>query len=73
VHFTGPEIELLFSYFDTDKNGRISIEEWNKKIFEDSQNPLAMLREVITEHQLSSEEILHKMRLRIWDEPLDLR
>jgi len=66
-------MELLFAYFDHNKDGRIHLEEWNKKIYEDSTNPLAMLREVITENQLSSEELLHKMKLRIWDEPINLR
>lgn len=44
--------------------------EWTARIFEDAANPVALLREVIKENQLSSEELLHKMKLRIWDDAL---
>jgi hypothetical protein len=32
-----------------------------------------MLREIITQNGLTSDDLLHKMKLRIWDEPLTLR
>ncbi len=73
VHFTAPEMELLFAHFDTNQDGRIHYDEWKARIYEDSTNPLALLREVIQSNHLSSEELLHKMKLRIWDEPLTLK
>ena len=30
-----------------------------------------MLREIILHHDLSADDLLHKMHLRIWDYPLD--
>ena len=69
--FTAAEMDVLFKYFDTDKKRKINFQQWNEKIYEDAANPLAMMREVIKEYQLDSDELLHKMGLRIWDEPLD--
>jgi hypothetical protein len=34
-------------------------------------NPLQMLREVITASRITSHDLLFRMQLRIWDEPLD--
>ena len=72
LRFTASELEVVFHHLDSNKNGRITLEEWQNKIFEDSDNPLALLREVIRENQLTSDELLHKMQLRIWDDAMDL-
>lgn len=56
---------------DKDGDGVITEEEWTHKIFDDFRNPLQMLRETILENELSSDELLHKMKLRLDDEYLD--
>lgn len=72
IEFTAPELDLIFKYFDSNRDGRIDFKEWTAKIYEDSTNPLALIREVITTHRLTSDELLHKMKLRIWDDSLSL-
>lgn len=68
---TSPEIESIFVAIDENKDGLIDRDEWLNKIYEDSNNPLQLLREVVNEHDLSTDDLLFKMHLRIWDEPLD--
>jgi hypothetical protein len=41
------------------------------KIFDDFNNPLQMLREIVIQNEISGDEILHKMKLRLDNEPLD--
>lgn len=47
------------------------MDEWRSRIYEDTLNPLQMLREVVTNNRLTSDDLLFKMQLRIWDAPLD--
>lgn len=70
-NLTSPEIELLFTGIDSNNDGYIHMEEWQEKILEDTNNPLQLLREIVNEHDLNSDDLLFKMNLRIWDEPLD--
>ena len=56
---------------DLNQDGELDIEEWKSRIYEDSLNPLQMLREVINNNKITSDDILFRMQLRIWDEPLD--
>lgn len=69
--FTAPEIDGLFKLLDTNQDGYIEVEEWRSRIYEDSQNPLQMLREIVQNNRITSDDLLFKMHLRIWDEPLD--
>lgn len=72
-NLTAPEIESIFLEIDDNKDGYIDREEWLNKIYEDSSNPLQLLREIVNEHELSSDDLLFKMHLRIWDDPLDFK
>ena len=45
--FTAPEIDGLFRLLDSNQDGDLDIEEWKGRIYEDSLNPLQMLREVV--------------------------
>ena len=68
---TSPEIEAIFVAIDENGDGLIDRTEWCGKIYEDTQNPLQLFREVINQNHLSSDDLLFKMNLRIWDDPLD--
>lgn len=63
VEFSAPEVDLLFKYFDSNKDAHIDFEEWTAKIYEDSTNALALIREVIHSSGIDSDELLHKMGL----------
>ena len=69
--FTAPEIDGLFKLLDANQDGYLEVEEWKARIYEDSQNPLQMLREIVQHNRITSDDLLFKMQLRIWDEPID--
>lgn len=71
--FTAPEIDGLFKLLDSNRDGYLEIEEWASRIYEDSQNPLQMLREVVQNNRITSDDLLFKMHLRIWDQPLEFQ
>jgi len=71
LRFNAPQIDSLFVALDLNEDGQLDLEEWKSRIYEDTTNPLQALREVITNNRLTSDDILFKMGLRIWDEPLD--
>lgn len=52
-------------------DGELDIEEWRTKIYEDSLNPLQMLREIVNNNRLTTDDLLFKMHLRLWDDALD--
>jgi Ca2+-binding EF-hand superfamily protein len=53
-------------------DGFLDIKEWTYKIYDNFQNPFQLLREIIVENEITGDEILHKFRLKIYDDPLDL-
>lgn len=63
VEFSAPEFECMFKHFDQNRDGRIDLREWSSRIYEDSANPLALIREVIKSTGLDSDDLLHKMGL----------
>ena len=68
---TSPEIEAIFVAIDENGDGLIDRTEWCEKIYKDAQNPLQLFREVVNQNHLSSDDLLFKMNLRVWDDPLD--
>ena len=62
----------MFKYFDQNRDGKIDLWEWSARIYEDSANPLALIREIVQSSGIDSDDLLHKMGLRIWDDPIDL-
>jgi Ca2+-binding EF-hand superfamily protein len=71
LHFSAPEIDGLFYLLDLNQDGELDLDEWRSRIYEDCMNPLQMLREVVANNKLTSDDLLFKMQLRIWDGPLD--
>ena len=71
LRLSAPEIDGLFGILDSKQDGELDIDEWKDRIYEDSLNPLQMLREVVANNNLSPDDLLFKMKLRIWDLPLD--
>jgi hypothetical protein len=57
---------------DLNKDGELDVDEWKTKIYEDSNNPLQMLREIVSDNNLTPDDLIFKMHLRYWDAPLDL-
>ena len=47
VEYTSPEFECMFKYFDQNRDGKIDLREWSARIYEDSANPLALIREIV--------------------------
>jgi hypothetical protein len=43
---------------------------WLSRIFEDGDNPIQMVREIVAEHKLTQEDMLYQMKLKAWDNPL---
>jgi Ca2+-binding EF-hand superfamily protein len=70
-NMTSPEIESIFVSIDENLDGYIDRREWTDKVYEDSDNPLQLFREIVNTNNLSSDDILFKMNLRIWDDALD--
>jgi len=59
--FSAPEIDGLFKLLDINEDGELDIEEWRSRIYEDSLNPLQMLREVVQTNRITSDDLLFKM------------
>ena len=45
--FSAPEIDGLFYTLDTNQDQELDVDEWKNRIYEDSLNPLQMLRDVV--------------------------
>jgi Ca2+-binding EF-hand superfamily protein len=45
--FSAPKIDSLFTLLDSNADGELDIDEWKARIYEDSNNPLQLLREVV--------------------------
>ena len=68
--FSAMSLDSFFAVLDFKQDGILDSEEWEARIYEDSNNPLQLLREVVSNNKLTPDDILQKMQLRIWDEPL---
>ena len=44
---------------------------WQSRVYEDGDNPLQMIRELVLANNLSQDDLLFQMKLRVWDNPLD--
>ena len=69
--FAAPQVDVLFRILDIKRDNVIDEDEWLAKVYEDVSNPLQLLREVVQSNGLTPEDLLFKMHLRIWDDPLD--
>jgi Ca2+-binding EF-hand superfamily protein len=68
---TAPEVDGLFKVLDANQDNEVDLKEWLARIYCDTENPLQMLREVIQGNNLTSDDLLFRMGLRIWDQALD--
>ena len=71
LKFTAPEVDALFKVLDYNNDGELDQDEWLARVYCDSANPLQMLREIIQDNNLTADDLLFKMNLKLWDNPLD--
>jgi hypothetical protein len=71
LKFSAPEVDSLFKSLDFNGDGELDLDEWQARVYCDTQNPLQMIREVVMGNNLTSDDILFRMHLRAWDNPLD--
>ena len=45
---------------------------WLSRIYEDGDNPLQMIREIVSRHGLTQDDLLFQMKLKAWDDGLTL-
>lgn len=69
--FSAIEIDSLFNLLDMNQDGELDLDEWKSRIYEDQMNPLQMLREVVSNNNLTPDDLVFKMHLRYWDSPMD--
>jgi hypothetical protein len=69
--FSAIEIDSLFNLLDLNQDGELDVEEWKARIYEDQMNPMQMLREVVSNNNLTPDDLIFKMHLRYWDAPMD--
>ena len=50
--------------------GELDLNSWLSRIYEDGDNPLQMIREIVSTYNLTQEDLMHQMKLKLWDEPL---
>lgn len=60
----------MFRLLDQDNGQVLDMHKWTQRIYEDAQNPLQLLREVIAANRLTADDLLDKMHLKVWDEDL---
>ena len=71
VGLSAVQIDALFASLTPDAASPLDIRAWQSKIYEDNDNPLQMIRETVNENQLTQDDLLFQMKLRVWDNPLD--
>lgn len=71
VKLTAPEIDFLYDILSGGMAEEIKYDHWSARIFDDSVNPLQVIREAIVAENLDPDDVLFQMKLRAWDDPLD--
>lgn len=72
VGLSAAKIDSLFSALVAEANGEIDLNSWLARIYEDQDNPIQMIREIVLRYGLSQEDLLFQMKLKVWDDPLSL-
>ena len=70
VGLSAAQTDALFALLVSEASGQLDVNMWLSRIFEDGDNPLQMIREIVSEHKLTQEDLLFQMKLKAWDEPL---
>lgn len=58
VKLTAPEIDFLFDILSYGIGEEIKYEHWSQRIFDDSTNPLQVIREAIVAENLDPDDVL---------------
>jgi len=56
---------------NTDQTGNLTLTQWRARVYEDGDNPLQMIREIVQNNGLTADDLLFQMKLRVWDLPLN--
>ena len=76
IKLTFEQIDQLFSILDLKKDGMIDWDEWSQCLREEGKgvpaNPFENLRMVVKKHNISADDLMYTMKLRVWDPPLNL-
>lgn len=71
VGLSAVQIDSLYAALTTDATSNLDLKGWQSRIYEDSDNPLQMIRETVQENQLTQDDLIFQMKLRVWDGPLN--
>ena len=72
VGLSAARIDSLFAALCSEANGEIDLNSWLSRIYEDNDNPLQMVREIVGRYDLTQDDLLHQMQLKPWDSAMDL-
>lgn len=70
---TAAKVDSLFTVLCSEANGEIDFNAWSARIYEDGENPLQMIREIVLKYGLTQDDLMWQMHLKPWDDPLDNR
>ena len=70
--FSAPQVDYLFDVLDRNRDNELDQAEWAFKVYDDFRNPLQLIREVLAANDIKGEELLHKFRMKITDDAIDL-
>ena len=71
IGLSAVQIDALFAALTPDATSNLDVRGWQSRIYEDSDNPLQMIRETVLESELTQDDLLLQMKLRVWDDALD--
>jgi hypothetical protein len=58
VGLSAAQTDALFALLVSEASGQLDVNMWLSRIFEDGDNPLQMIREIVSEHKLTQEDLL---------------
>ena len=70
IGLSAVQVDSLFTALVSEANGLLDLNAWLSRIYEDGDNPLQMIREIVQQYNLTQDDLMHTMKLRLWDEPL---
>lgn len=71
VGLSAAQIDSLYTLLASEANGELDLNMWLSRIYEDGDNILQMMREVVMNYNFTQEDLLHQMRLKPWSDPLN--